>query len=184
MYRRCSLFCGNDIQEYARPSLRGVLATWQSSMTLYALHLPMFESTSVNRYIVPYHFFTPSCHECGTTTGGCVGTKTSTLSAGCCFSLSLFIFRLVAHEQKYASDSSITATANISRAICLLLCIFPRFVYDYRRMRWFVIRRFIYHRTRCSSSSVAGIPLHEIFVIILPTISISKFVNTVVDSLA
>ena len=149
MYRRCSLFCGNDIQEYARPLLRGALATWQSSMTLYALHLPMFESTSVNRYIVPYHFFTPSCHECGTTTGGCVGTKTSTLSTCGCLLLSFFIFLLVAHEQKYASDSSITATANISRAICLLLCIFPRFVYDYRRMRWFVIRRFIYHRTCC-----------------------------------
>lgn len=144
----------------------------------------MFESISVNRYIVPYHFFMPSCHECGTTTGGCVGTKTSTLSAGSCCSLSLFIFLLVAHEQKYASDSSITATANISRAICLLLCIFPRFVYDYRRMRWFVIRRFIYHRTRCSSSSVAGIPLYKIFIIILPAVAIGKFVNTVVDSLA
>lgn len=144
----------------------------------------MFESISVNRYIVPYHFFMPSCHECGTTTGGCVVTKTSTLSAGCCFSLSLFIFLLVAHEQKYASDSSITATANISRVICRLLCIFPRFVYDYRRMRWFVIRRFIYHRTRCSSSSVAGIPLHEIFVIILPAVTICQLVNAVINRLA
>ena len=130
-------------------------------------------------------YFSPlSRHECGTTTGGCVGTKTSTLSACGCLSLSLFIFLFVAHEQKYASDSSITATANTSRAICRLFCISPRFVYDYRRMRWLVIRWLIYHRTRCSSSSVAGIPLHEIFVIILPTISISKFVNTVVDSLA
>ncbi len=144
----------------------------------------MFESISVNRYIVPYHFFTPSCHECGTTTGGCVGTKTSTLSAGCCFSLSLFIFRLVAHEQRYVSDSSITATANISRAICLLLCIFPRFVYDYRSMRRFVVRRPVYHCTRCGSGSVAGIPLNELFVIILPAVTVCQFVNAVINRLA
>ena len=128
--------------------------------------------TKLNRQPKTDYYFPFSRHECGTTTGGCVGTKTSTLSACGCLSISFFIFLLVAHEQKYASDSSITATANISRAICLLLCIFPRFVYDYRRMSWFIIRRLIYHRTRCSSSSVAGIPLHEIFVIILPTVTI------------
>ncbi len=130
------------------------------------------------------YFLPLSRHECGTTTGGCVGTKTSTLSACGCLLLSFFIFLLAAHEQKYASDSSITATANILRVICRLFRIFPRFVYDYRRMSWVIIRRLIYHRTRCSSGSVASIPLYEIFVIILPTVTISKFVNTVIYSLA
>ena len=65
---------------------------------------------NVSNYIC---FFPFSRHECGTTTGGCVGTNTSTLSVFCCLSLSLFIFLLAAQEQRYASDSSMSATADI-----------------------------------------------------------------------
>lgn len=121
-----------------------------------------------------------------TSTGGCRGIKVSVpvLSACCDNVLLILVFLLVAHECKYTEDSRRTAIFSIFIAYIFLFRISPRFVYNHRRMKGREILWLVYFGASCCFIAVDCIVCHEVLVIVLPAVSVSEFVNSVINRLA
>lgn len=110
--------------------------------------------------------------------------KTPTLSVMGAVSFPLLFTPFVTQEQEQDSDSSMTTTAIILRVLLCLFRILPRFLYQYRRMRRLVVRRLVYLCTYRRSLAVPSIPFNEILVVVLPVVTISQFMDAIVNCLA
>ena len=112
-----------------------------------------------------------------------MGVKLSMLSPVGCTWFSVSILRVVVQLHTHTNDSTIGTIVGMRNVVFLLLGIPPRSVDDYGRGRRLILRGSVNHGASCGCSSIAGIPLHEFLVIILPLGTVSKLVDTVVNRL-